>query len=439
MGSHMENIYENASEEIQNLTSKNDLLKIIFVNKPNIRFLKQEDTYDFIEIYTKNEPSNRKFLILKNIEERLLSLVEVRRKLWMHQSKVINYFYNIHYSNHITISAFISLIINILLVFSMKYDNISSTNLSSYDANYAPFQTYISFLNSLHLIYIGPLICSFICFKIYEDLSINQSNNYLDVLGSILSVINNKRFILVWNFVCGCLAFTSTPFCIFYALQLFSMMSIFPLMKAAISSVFLRYGQFLATALLLIIVCIFYTSICIFFLNSEITKVDNKSTCETFLQCALHIFNGGIRSGSLGFPVKDISASGYWQEFIVDWTFYLIVILILLNFVNGIIVDTFNELYEAELSYIELRDNTCIICDQNRSKYEVVGLDFDKHRFYDHNLLNYFYYIIRIKKEKKHNLNALDSEILDSIEARRTDFIPNNKSWDIMQTGDNDE
>lgn len=107
-----------------------------------------------------------------------MSLVEVRRDLWMHQLKLINYFYTIHYSNLMTISAFILLIINILLVFCMKYDNIGFANISNYDADYAPFQTYISFLNCLHLIYIRPLICSFVNFKIYEDLSINQSNTY---------------------------------------------------------------------------------------------------------------------------------------------------------------------------------------------------------------------------------------------------------------------
>jgi hypothetical protein len=327
-----------------------------------------------------------------------------------------------------------------MLVFSMKYDNIDSPILSPYDVNYAPVQNYISYLNSLHLAYLGPLICSFIGFKIYEDYNMDPSYNILSLVYSICSIINYETFILVWNFTCGCLASISTPFCFFYALQLFSMMSIFPIMKAAISSIFLRYGQFLSTALLLIIVCIFYGSICIFFLNSGMADGDSgKSTCETFWQCVLHIFNGGIRSGSLGFPVKAISATGYWQEFVVDWTFYLIVILILLNFVNGIIVDTFNELYEANLVKIETLEDTCFICDQKRSKYEVVGLDFEKHKSSDHLLLNYFYYIIKIKSENKHDLNALDSQVLESIVARRTDFIPVKKSWDMMQIGDDEE
>ena len=39
-------------------------------------------------------------------------------------------------------------------------------------------------------------------------------------------------------------------------------------------------------------------------------------------------------------------------------------------------------------------------------------------------MLNYFYYIIRIVKENKHDLNAIDSQVLESINSRRTDFIP---------------
>ena len=119
--------------------------------------------------------------------------------------------------------------------------------------------------------------------------------------------MNNESFILLWNFICGLLASISNPFYFFYALQLFSTISIFPLMKAAISSVFLKYGQFLSTALLLIIICIFYGSLCIFLLNSEMKLIDNKSKCETLWQCILNIINSGIRSGSLGFPVKTMS------------------------------------------------------------------------------------------------------------------------------------
>jgi hypothetical protein len=437
---YMKKIYKKASKEILKLTSKNELVKVIFINKPSFRFLTEKDSHDFLEMAIKKEPSIRKYLMLEHVEERLAPIIEVRKKLWMQKSKLLNFIYNIDYSYHVRLSVLISLLTNIMLVFSMKYDNIDSPTLTPYDVNYAPVQNYISYLNTLHLAYIGPLIFSFISFKIFEDSKLNKSYNIFSALCTICSIINYETFILVWNFTCGCLASISTPFCFFYALQLFSMMSIFPIMKAAISSIFLRYGQFLSTALLLIIVCIFYGSICIFFLNSGMADGDSgKSTCETFWQCVLHIFNGGIRSGSLGFPVKAISATGYWQEFVVDWTFYLIVILILLNFVNGIIVDTFNELYEANLVKIETLQDTCFICDQKRSKFEVVGVDFEKHKFSDHLLLNYFYYIIRIKSENKHDLNALDSQVLESIVARRTDFIPVKKSWDMMHIGDDEE
>lgn len=67
-----------------------------------------------------------------------------------------------------------------------------------------------------------------------------------------------------------------------------------------------------------------------------------RSNCESISQCILYVVNNGLRSASLGFPIKSYSSTVYWADFIKDWIFYLIVILIILNFINGIIVDTFN-------------------------------------------------------------------------------------------------
>jgi hypothetical protein len=102
--SYMKKIYKKASKEILKSSSENDLLKIIFVNKPSYRFLTQKDSDDFLEMAIKKEPSLRKYLMLEHVEERLIPLIEVRKKLCMQKSKLINFVYNIHYSYHIKVS-----------------------------------------------------------------------------------------------------------------------------------------------------------------------------------------------------------------------------------------------------------------------------------------------------------------------------------------------
>jgi hypothetical protein len=432
----MNDVFSKAKKEIlKSSSNESKLLKVIFINKPEFRFLLEKDVIQFMDMVFNQDENLRKFLISKYVENTLYSLIYVRKNLFLKKSTILNYLYNIDYNLPIKVSLFLSLVINILLVFFMRYDNVDNPGITSYDVNYISIKSHVSNLNLLHMIYLGSIIANFVGFSAYEEYS---RDFYIGKF--MLKIFKSKIFPLIFNFICGCLANISTPFSFFYALQLFSIMSIFPIMKAAISSIFLRYVQFLSTALLLVIVCIFYGSICIFFLNSGMTDGDSgKSTCESFWQCVLHILNGGIRSGSLGFPIKSISATGYWQEFIVDWTFYLIVILTLLNFVNGIIVDTFNELYEEDLTKVENLKDICFICDQKRLKFEVRGVDFENHKFIDHYILNYFYYIINIQKQNKYDLNGIDSQVLEAIKANRTDFLPFKKSWDMNKFLDDDE
>jgi hypothetical protein len=325
----------------------------------------------------------------------------------------------------------------------MKYDNVEKTGINAKDVTYTTKDA-VFIINIIHLVYIGILICIFTAFKAFEvrnsGVLSKETSKLIWIYNTLRSILNSKIFPLIWNFVCGVIATIDTQFNFVYALQMFSIISIFPVMKAAITSLILKYVQFLSTALLIIIICIIYGSLSIFFLNAGMKEKDSKkATCETFIQCTLHIMNWSIRNGQIGFPIKKYSETNFWPEFIVDWTFYLSVILILLNFINGIIVDTFNELYEDEIQKVQSLDKSCFICSLTRSKYDVHGLDFEKHKFVDHYLQNYFYYIAMIKKEDPQELNARDYQVLLSINNRRTDFIPFMKAVDMIPFEDDNE
>jgi hypothetical protein len=56
----------------------------------------------------------------------------------------------------------------------------------------------------------------------------------------------------------------------------------------------------------------------------------------------------------------------YFFKIIFDLTFFLIVIVILLNIIFGIIIDTFAELRDKKHSMEEDMKNICFICNINR-------------------------------------------------------------------------
>ena len=75
----------------------------------------------------------------------------------------------------------------------------------------------------------------------------------------------------------------------------------------------------------------------------------------------------GIRRRSIG-DFSNIKAHDdpfYWGYFIFGWIFFFSVMLILINVVNGIIVDTFQQLREEHNKKVDDNLNICYNCNLN--------------------------------------------------------------------------
>ena len=141
------------------------------------------------------------------------------------------------------------------------------------------------------------------------------------------------------------------------------------------------------------------------------------------------MINSGIRGGSgVGFGIKRIHHDGYWIEFLFDWLFYFTIILTMLNIINGIIVDTFQELREKNNERDDKMENECFICSLNRGKFEIKGVSFEHHTENQHNILNYFVYLSKVLMTDAHDLNSLDFQVLNSFKEEKTDFFPIKKA-----------
>ena len=60
-----------------------------------------------------------------------------------------------------------------------------------------------------------------------------------------------------------------------------------------------------------------------------------------------------MRAGRFPFEMKIEEQPGFYTEFFYSWIFYFLIILIILNIVSGIIVDTFQEIRENKNSLYE--------------------------------------------------------------------------------------
>jgi hypothetical protein len=92
----------------------------------------------------------------------------------------------------------------------------------------------------------------------------------------------------------------------------------------------------------------------------------------SLLHCFLSTFNYGMRfGGGIGefLPSetnKSFNRQGHTIRFFFDIGFYLIVIVICLNVIFGIIIDTFAQLRGKANQTAEDRKNICFICGLDR-------------------------------------------------------------------------
>ena len=88
---------------------------------------------------------------------------------------------------------------------------------------------------------------------------------------------------------------------------------------------------------------------------------------------------------------------------IYDLLYFFPIKILLLNFILGIIVDTFKQLREEKDSYDFDMEHVCFICGLTRLKIKGLGLDFESHNSKDHSMWNYVYYLLNL-----HNLEGKD-------------------------------
>ena len=79
--------------------------------------------------------------------------------------------------------------------------------------------------------------------------------------------------------------------------------------------------------------------------------VDDEASCSSLLVCMLTTINHGLRNGGgIGDVLTRARASDpmYLFRFVYDLLFFFLVIIITLNIVFGIIIDTFADLREKK-------------------------------------------------------------------------------------------
>lgn len=241
-----------------------------------------------------------------------------------------------------------------------------------------------------------------------------------------------RDFILI--LFLGLIALSNEKFYFLYGFQLISILNLSTTLKSIISAINSKMKQLALTVMFLIIVVYCFSIVGFFFLPKEFDEdgEDGESInfCETFFSCFIFIMDYGIRNGGgIGDVLNKKSfnedSSLFWGRFTYDILFWLIVILIMLNIVMGIVIDTFGELREKLSREDEDKKNTCMICGNKKDSFDKFNKDFDVHLKSEHNPWNYFFYIVYIKNKDTSKRNSHENYVWNCFINEDYSWIPN--------------
>ncbi|XP_038198829.1 inositol 1,4,5-trisphosphate receptor type 3 [Arvicola amphibius] len=162
-----------------------------------------------------------------------------------------------------------------------------------------------------------------------------------------------------------------------------------------------------------------------------------ERACDTLLMCIVTVMNHGLRNGGgvgdiLRKPSKDESL--FPARVVYDLLFFFIVIIIVLNLIFGVIIDTFADLRSEKQKKEEILKTTCFICGLERDKFDNKTVSFEEHIKLEHNMWNYLYFIVLVRVKNKTDYTGPESYVAQMIKNKNLDWFPRMRAMSLVSS-----
>uniref|UniRef100_A0A3B5A7S7 Ion transport domain-containing protein n=1 Tax=Stegastes partitus TaxID=144197 RepID=A0A3B5A7S7_9TELE len=173
------------------------------------------------------------------------------------------------------------------------------------------------------------------------------------------------------------------------------------------------------------------------------TEEDGERACDTLLMCIVTVLNHGLRNGGgVGDVLRKPSKNEplFPARVVYDLLFYFIVIIIVLNLIFGVIIDTFADLRSEKQKKEEILKTTCFICGLERDKFDNKTVSFEEHIKLEHNIWNYLYFIVLVREKNKTDYTGPESYVAHMIKDNNLDWFPRMQAMSLVVTdGDGEQ
>ncbi|MCI4374966.1 hypothetical protein PGIGA_G00103600 [Pangasianodon gigas] len=220
----------------------------------------------------------------------------------------------------------------------------------------------------------------------------------------------------------------------FYSLLLFDLVNREETLLNVIKSVTRNGRSIVLTAVLgLILVYLFSIVGYIFFKDDFILEVDriSNSTLEEGVNQASSFLSEGscvLENGTC------LSEPLFAARVIYDLLFFFLVIIIVLNLIFGVIIDTFADLRSEKQRKEEVLKTTCFICGLERDKFDNKTVTFEEHIKEEHNLWHYLYFIVLVRVKDSTEYTGPESYVAQMIKEHNLDWFPRMRAMSLVSS-----
>ncbi|RWS27298.1 inositol 1:4:5-trisphosphate receptor-like protein, partial [Leptotrombidium deliense] len=168
--------------------------------------------------------------------------------------------------------------------------------------------------------------------------------------------------------------------------------------------------------------------------EKEFEEPTKERACDSLIMCIITTLNHGLRNGGgIGDVLRSLSAKEplFVPRVIYDLLFYFVLIIIILNLIFGVIIDTFADLRSEKQQKEEVLRNSCFVCGLNRSSFDNRTVSFEEHIRCEHNLWHYLYFIVLVKVKNPTEFTGPESYVAEMIRNRILDWFPRMRAMSL--------
>uniref|UniRef100_A0A8C5HEF6 Inositol 1,4,5-trisphosphate receptor n=1 Tax=Gouania willdenowi TaxID=441366 RepID=A0A8C5HEF6_GOUWI len=172
-------------------------------------------------------------------------------------------------------------------------------------------------------------------------------------------------------------------------------------------------------------------------ITSHLFIYDMERTCDSLLMCIVTVLSHGLRSGG---GVGDVLRKPSKEEplfaarVIYDLLFFFMVIIIVLNLIFGVIIDTFADLRSEKQKKEEVLKTTCFICGLERDKFDNKTVTFEGHIKEEHNMWHYLFFIVLVKVKDSTEYTGPESYVAEMIKEHNLDWFPRMRAMSLVSS-----